>query len=161
MPKNLDNYLADRVLTRQLYLMRFSAGEQKKVLAVIVDMRAERVAKLRAGDVTDFSRARVNKLLSDSTAIIEAAYKEMAPKIETPLRDLGIPLPKGILDTPDNRAIEWVKSGKYYVNKQPLVLYHGTTKSSILKIEKEGLRFGNLTFSPSYAKEIARIRRTG
>ena len=41
MAKNLDNYLADRVLTRQLYLMRFSAGEQKKVLAVLVDMRAE------------------------------------------------------------------------------------------------------------------------
>ncbi len=36
MPKKLDNYLADRVLTRQLYLMRFSAGEQKKVLAVLV-----------------------------------------------------------------------------------------------------------------------------
>jgi len=33
MPKTLDSYLADRVLTRQLYLMRFSAGEQKKVLA--------------------------------------------------------------------------------------------------------------------------------
>ena len=36
MPKTLDSYLADRVLTRQLYLMRFTAGEQKKVLAVLV-----------------------------------------------------------------------------------------------------------------------------
>ena len=44
MAKNLDNYLADRALTRQLYLMRFSAGEQKKVLAVLVTMRAELVA---------------------------------------------------------------------------------------------------------------------
>ena len=35
MPKTLDSYLADRALTRQLYLMRFSAGEQKKVLAVL------------------------------------------------------------------------------------------------------------------------------
>ena len=35
MPKTLDAYLADRALTRQLYLMRFSAGEQKKVLAVL------------------------------------------------------------------------------------------------------------------------------
>lgn len=39
MPKNLDNYLADRVLTRQLYLMRFSAGEKKKVLGrILVDI---------------------------------------------------------------------------------------------------------------------------
>ena len=81
MAKNLDNYLADRVLTRQLYLLRFTAGEQKKVLAILVDMRAELVAKLRAGDVTDFTRARVNKLLSEATAIIEAAYKEMAPAV--------------------------------------------------------------------------------
>jgi len=39
MAKNLDNYLADRVLTRQLYLMRFSAGEKKKVLGrILVDI---------------------------------------------------------------------------------------------------------------------------
>jgi len=63
MAKNLDNYLADRVLTRQLYLLRFTAGEQKKVLAVLVDMRAELVAKLRAGDVTDFTRGRLKTLL--------------------------------------------------------------------------------------------------
>ena len=36
MPKTLDSYLADRALTRQLYLMSFSAGEKKKVLAVLV-----------------------------------------------------------------------------------------------------------------------------
>ena len=39
MAKNLDNYLADRALTRQLYLMRFSAGEKKKVLGrILVDI---------------------------------------------------------------------------------------------------------------------------
>jgi len=55
MAKNLDNYLADRVLTRQLYLMRFSAGEKKKVLAVLVDMRAELVAKLRGFRIKAYS----------------------------------------------------------------------------------------------------------
>jgi len=39
MPKTLDSYLADRALTRQLYLMRFSAGEKKKVLGrILVDI---------------------------------------------------------------------------------------------------------------------------
>jgi len=64
MPKTLDSYLADRALTRQIYLMRFSAGEKKKVLAVLVDMRAELVAKLRAGNVTDFTRQRLQRLLT-------------------------------------------------------------------------------------------------
>jgi hypothetical protein len=66
MPKNLDSYLADKTLTRQLYLLRFTAGEQKKVLAVLVDMRAELVAKLRAGDVTDFTRQRLQRLLTQA-----------------------------------------------------------------------------------------------
>ena len=76
--QQLDSYLADRALTRQLYLMRFTAGEQKKVLAVLTQMQKELRLKL-LNDLTDFSKARVNKLLSESTAIIEAAYKEMAP----------------------------------------------------------------------------------
>ena len=81
MAKNLDSYLADRVLTRQLYLMRFSAGEKKKVLAVLVDMRAELVAKLRAGNVTDFTRQRLQRLLTQCEAVIEQAFN----KIQTTL----------------------------------------------------------------------------
>ncbi len=82
MAQNLDNYLADRALTRQLYLQRFSAGEKKKVLAVLVDMRKELVAKLRAGNVTDFSRDRLKKLLSDCNAIIKQGYNDIQTKLD-------------------------------------------------------------------------------
>jgi hypothetical protein len=71
--QQLDSYLADRVLTRQLYLMRFSAGEKKKVLAVLVDMRAELVAKLQNG-FTPYEKTRLTKLLKDCTAIINTFY---------------------------------------------------------------------------------------
>jgi len=82
MPKNLDSYLADRVLTRQLYLMRFSAGEKKKVLAVLVDMRAELVAKLRAGDVTDFTRGRLITLLKQCEAVIDHGYGQIQTALD-------------------------------------------------------------------------------
>jgi len=82
MPKTLDSYLADRALTRQLYLMRFSAGEQKKVLAVLVDMRAELVAKLRAGDVTDFARGRLQKLLTQCEAVIDHGYGQIQTTLD-------------------------------------------------------------------------------
>ena len=82
MPKTLDSYLADRVLTRQLYLMRFSAGEKKKVLAVLVDMRAELVAKLRAGDVTDFARGRLQKLLKQCEAVIDHGYGQIQTTLD-------------------------------------------------------------------------------
>ena len=82
MPKNLDNYLADRALTRQLYLMRFSAGEKKKVLAILVDMRAELVAKLRAGDVTDFARGRLKTLLKQCEAVIDHGYGQIQTTLD-------------------------------------------------------------------------------
>jgi len=75
MPKTLDSYLADRALTRQLYLMRFSAGEQKKVLAVLVDMRAELVAKLR-------EMVREDVTLEDEQ---ERIASKPIPKPETPV----------------------------------------------------------------------------
>jgi hypothetical protein len=70
-------------------------------------------------------------------------------------------LPKGVMDTEENREIKWTKSGKYYVNAESLILYHGTTESRAVVIEKEGLRYGNLTSKRGYAAEIAKIRREG
>lgn len=82
MQKNLDSYLADKTLTRQLYLLRFTAGEQKKVLAVLVDMRAELVAKLRAGNVTDFTRGRLQKLFTACNAIIEQGFNRIQTSLD-------------------------------------------------------------------------------
>lgn len=84
MPKNLDNYLADRALTRQLYLLRFSAGEKKKVLAVLVDMRAELVAKLRSGngDLSDFARGRLKTLLKQCEAVIDHGYGQIQTTLD-------------------------------------------------------------------------------
>ncbi len=81
MPKNLDNYLADRALTRQLYLMRFSAGEQKKVLAVLVQMQKELRLKLLS-DLSDFSKARVKALLRECEAIIAQGYNSIQGELD-------------------------------------------------------------------------------
>ncbi len=81
MPKTLDSYLADRVLTRQLYLLRFSAGEQKKVLAVLTQMQKELRLKLM-GDLTDFSRSRVNALLKQCNEIIAQGYNSIQGELD-------------------------------------------------------------------------------
>jgi len=81
MPKTLDSYLADRALTRQLYLLRFSAGEQKKVLAVLTQMQKELRLKLM-GDLTDFSRSRVNALLKQCNEIIAQGYNSIQGELD-------------------------------------------------------------------------------
>jgi hypothetical protein len=73
-----DEVIMDGLLEQSIRLERFTAGERKKVLAILDGLQKELRVKLM-GDLTDFSKARVNKLLSESTAIIEAAYKEIAP----------------------------------------------------------------------------------
>ncbi len=73
-----DLALVDSTLENAIRLQRFTASEKRKVLAILDDLQKELKGKL-ATDLTDFGKARVNKLLSESTAIIEAAYKEIAP----------------------------------------------------------------------------------
>lgn len=70
--------LQDAVITRQVNLLRFTAGEKKKVLAILDQLQKDLRLKL-LGDLTDFGRARVNKLLKEATAVIDAAYGEIAP----------------------------------------------------------------------------------
>ncbi len=158
MPKTLDSYLADRVLTRQLYLMRFSAGEKKKVLAVLTQMQKELRLKLM-GDLTDFSKARVNKLLSESTAIIESTYGAIMPgtvSVEDLSKMAGVPLKADrtfyrVARYQDStsvlaRGIE--KSGEWYGRKASV--YFADTK-------EDALVYGELMY-PGKSVGITEVR---
>ena len=70
-------------------------------------------------------------------------------------------LNENISNIEENNKIKWEKIGKYFVNAEPLILYHGTTESSAKKIDSEGLVYGNLTLSKEYAIKISKIRREG
>jgi len=72
-----DLYFTDEYLAHQVALLRFTSGEQKKVLALLSTMEKELKVKL-LGDLTDFGRARVNKLLRESGDVIKSAYAEIA-----------------------------------------------------------------------------------
>ena len=70
--------LQDAAITRQINLLRFTAGEKKKVLAILDQLQKDLRAKLLT-DLTDFGKARVDKLLKEATAVIDAAYKTVTP----------------------------------------------------------------------------------
>jgi hypothetical protein len=97
----VDLELADVNLAHNIDLMRFSAGEQKKVRALLTDMQKELVAKLQK-DLTDFSRARVEKLLKDATGIIEKTYKEIAP--------VAVPTPQPTITEIQSKIFEIIDS---------------------------------------------------
>ena len=70
--------LTDKYLKHQVDLLRFTAGEQNKTLALLKQMQVELKAKLRSG-LTDFSKARINKVLKEATGVIDDYYKAIAP----------------------------------------------------------------------------------
>ena len=74
--KNADLILTDKILSHQISLLRFGAGEKKKVLKLLNQLQKELRAKLLL-DLTDFSRARTNKLLKEATFVIAQSYKEI------------------------------------------------------------------------------------
>jgi SPP1 gp7 family putative phage head morphogenesis protein len=71
--KKADLIIADEILSRQISLMRFTAGEKKKVFQIFLQMQDELKAKLQNG-FTSFERARITKLLAECTKIINGFY---------------------------------------------------------------------------------------
>jgi len=71
--KKADLIIADEILSHQISLMRFSAGEKQKVFQIFLQMQAELKAKLQNG-FTSFERARIAKLLAECTKIINGFY---------------------------------------------------------------------------------------
>jgi hypothetical protein len=80
---NVDQYLADKMIANQISLFRFTAGERKKVLALLSEMQRELRIKL-LGDLTDFSKRRVNKLIKEAGGIIADYYGKSGRFLDGP-----------------------------------------------------------------------------
>lgn len=78
----LELALTDKYLSHQISLLRFTAGEQNKTLALLKQMQVELKAKLRNG-LTDFSKARVNKVLKEATGVIDDYYAKTAGSLDS------------------------------------------------------------------------------
>lgn len=71
--KKSDLAIADKIIANQINLMRFTAGERKKVFEILMRMQTELKIKLTNG-FTPFSKARMMKLLNQCTMIINSYY---------------------------------------------------------------------------------------
>lgn len=64
----------DAQISAQLDLLRHESNVSAKVFVLIDQMRKELIAKLSAGNLTDFNKTRLNAILKDTTATIDAYY---------------------------------------------------------------------------------------
>lgn len=78
----LELALTDKYLSHQISLLRFTAGEQNKTLALLKQMQVELKAKLRSG-LTDFGKARVNKVLKEAKGVIDDYYAKTTGSLDS------------------------------------------------------------------------------
>ena len=81
MPDFKDTLLQDAAIANQISLLRFTANEQKNVLTILTTLQKDLRLKL-LGDLTDFGRARTNKLLREATDAIDSAYKAVRLELD-------------------------------------------------------------------------------
>lgn len=81
--KKADLILQDESIAHQIDLFRFTAGERKKVLALLTEMEKELKAKIMT-DLTDFGKARTYKLLKECREVINKYYADMGTQIDLP-----------------------------------------------------------------------------
>jgi hypothetical protein len=79
--KKSDQQIADKILGHQISLMRFSAGEKKKVFSLFLQMQMELKAKLQNG-LTSYEKERITKLLKECTAIINGFYSDVQSEFD-------------------------------------------------------------------------------
>ena len=79
--KKADQQIADKILSHQISLMRFTAGEKKKVFALFLQMQRELTAKLQNG-FTSYEKERITKLLRECTAIINGYYTDVQSQFD-------------------------------------------------------------------------------
>lgn len=81
--------LADALTRHQVYLQRLSGGIVRKIIALLNRSDARIVERLLAQDVSQLSRARQERLLSDIRRIVETAHSDATGALQIELEGLA------------------------------------------------------------------------
>lgn len=84
-----DQAIAENILSHQIDLFRLSAHAQSEAVQLLENMGKELEAKLRSENLTELTKARLNKLLSEANAVIAEYYAKIAAKTESTLSGIA------------------------------------------------------------------------
>src|SRR5260221_3310345 len=81
--------IADELLSQQLDLLRFEAAQRQDVLAQLARLQAELVGRLAQGDVTAFTKARLQSLLAQADQVISSYYGALGDQLDASLASMA------------------------------------------------------------------------
>lgn len=76
-----DLYFTDAYISHQIHLLRLTAGEQKKLLPILIDLKQDLTAKLNNG-LSQRGKAQVRKLLNQCNEVIAQYYGDIPKAID-------------------------------------------------------------------------------
>jgi hypothetical protein len=89
MPSGVSAAAVDAVLSGQLDLLRMEAGLRSRVVKILGEMQAELTRRLAEGDISSFTRGRLQDLLRQATATIDSYYARLGTQVDAALRVAG------------------------------------------------------------------------
>lgn len=81
MATSKDTQLANDIIAQQVDMLRFTAGEKTRVLAILKRMEEDLIDKLLNKNLTDLGRADLARLLTQAQGLIEASYGEVSDEM--------------------------------------------------------------------------------
>ena len=81
--KKADQLIADKIISGQIYLMRFTASEKKKVFEILMQMQTELKAKLLTG-LSSYGKSQVRIILAQCEKIINTYYFDLQTMLDLP-----------------------------------------------------------------------------
>ncbi len=87
--KTVNEELFDASVRHQVYLQRLTGGIVKEINELLIDAESELSQLILKDDLTDFSKARLNKLLSDIRLITKDTYNVLENNLNSKLTDLA------------------------------------------------------------------------
>jgi len=80
----MQNQIVDKIIEDQILSYRYAAHEQQKVVSLLEEMKRELIAKLANEKLTGWGKARLNRLLKETTEVINDYYS----RIDLPIADI-------------------------------------------------------------------------
>jgi hypothetical protein len=87
MATDKDTQLANEILTQQIEILRFSAGEKARAMAILKRMEEDLIDQLLHAKLTDIGRADKAALLRQAQAVIEQAYGDITDQVAASMVD--------------------------------------------------------------------------
>lgn len=89
MAKTANEEILDATVRHQIKLLRFSNGEAQKAAEILAESDAELMALLRAGELTEFSEARLRSLLGEVRKLRQAVADKLGQELGSDMEGLA------------------------------------------------------------------------